>query len=180
MRRFPVLLTVVAVVLLGSAVVLSRLPAAAQEATPAGMAAMATHPVVGAWRISIDLGGVATVPADGLFHADGTYSQEFADGSGLIGVWRATGERTADLTLYTLDLVDDRLARGEARLAVAVDETGTAMTFSGTFVSLFEDGSIDMAVEVPASATRLEVLPLVPLGTPVLPPEMTAAGTPAP
>jgi hypothetical protein len=126
------------------------------------------------------LGGVATVPADGLFHADGTYSQEFADGSGLIGVWRPTGERTADLTLYTLDLVDDKLAQGEARLTVEVDETGTAMTFTGTFVSLFEDGSIDMAVEAPASATRLGVLPLVPLGTPVLPPDLAAAGTPAP
>ena len=171
---------IVAVVLLSSAVVLSRPPAAAQEATPPGMAAMATHPVVGAWRLTIDLGGVATIPAHGLFHADGTYSQQFADGSGLIGVWRPTGERTADLTLYTLDLVGDKLAQGEARLTVEVDETGQAMTFTGTFVSLFEDGSIDMAVEAPATATRLEVLPLVPLGTPVLPPDMAAAGTPTP
>ena len=61
-----------------------------------------------------------------------------------------------------------------------VDETGQAMTFTGTFVSLFEDGSIDMAVEAPATATRSEVLPLVPLGTPVLPPDMAAAGTPTP
>ena len=180
MHRFAVLLSVVAVVLLSSVVVLSRLPAAAQEATPTGMAAMATHPVVGAWRLTIDLGGVATIPADGLYHADGTYSQEFADGSGLIGVWRPTGERTADLTLYTLDLVDDKLARGEARLTVEVDETGTALTSTGTFVSLFEDGSVDIAVEVSATATRLDVLPLVPLGTPVFPSAEAAAGTPAP
>ena len=177
MRRFAVLLSVVA--LLSSAILLSRPPAAAQVATPTGMAAMATHPVVGAWRWTIDVGGFATQSALATFHADGTYTQLFPDQTGLIGVWRSTGERTADLTLYLLYLVDDKLVNGEVRLTVEVDETGNTMTSTGTHVGLFEDGSIDIAVEAPATASRLEVLPVVPLGTPVLP-GMAEAGTPTP
>jgi len=56
MPRFSILLSVVVVVLLGSAVVLSRPSALAQEATPTGMATRATHPVVGTWdRIAATL-----------------------------------------------------------------------------------------------------------------------------
>jgi len=179
MRRLVALVSVV-VVLLSSAVVLSRPSVIAQDATSTAMAAMATHPVVGAWRWTIDVGGVATVPALATFHADGTYTQLLPDQSGLIGVWRSTGERTADLTLYSLYLVDDQLVNGEVRLTVEVDESGNTMTSTGTYVGLFEDGSIDIAVEAPATASRLDVLPVEPLGTPVLPPDMAEAGTPTP
>jgi hypothetical protein len=174
-----VALVSVVVVLLSSAVLISRSPAFAQEATPTAMAAVTAHPVVGAWRWTIDVGGVATVPALATFHADGTYTQLNPDQSGLIGVWRSTGERTADLTLYSLYLVDDKLVNGEVRLTVEVDETGTTMISTGTFVGLFEDGSIDIAVEAPATVSRLDILPVVPLGTPVLP-GMVEAGTPTP
>src|SRR5919106_767284 len=54
MRRFSMLLSVVVVVLLGSAVVLSRPAASAQEATPTGMAATSTHPVVGTWELTAE------------------------------------------------------------------------------------------------------------------------------
>src|SRR5215218_1799799 len=72
MRRFAVLVSVVVIVLLSSAVVLSRPPAAAQEATPSGTAAMASHPVVGGWRITVELGEGMTSPDLQIFHADGT------------------------------------------------------------------------------------------------------------
>jgi hypothetical protein len=81
MRRFPVFLTVVAVVLLGSAVTLSRPPAAAQEATPvtettlqgATVEAGAFAPVprfppepavIGIVRVRFSPGGRLLVPPD--------------------------------------------------------------------------------------------------------------------
>ena len=179
MRRFAVLLSVVVIVLLGSAVVLSRLPATAQEATPSGAADMASHPVVGGWRVTVDLGGGVTSPDLQVFHADGTYTEVLPAGSVLVGVWRPTGDRTATLTVYENYLMDDRLVQAEGRFTVEVDETGNALTEEGTFVGLFEDGSVAVAFESPATGTRMEVLPVEPLGTPVLPPDPAAAGTPA-
>ena len=50
---------------------------------------------------------------------------------------------------------------------------------NGNFISLYQDGTVDMAVESPSTATRLEALQMVPLGTPVIPPDVAeAAGTP--
>jgi hypothetical protein len=55
-----------------------------------------------------------------------------------------------------------------------------ALTEAGTFVGLYEDSTVAMTVESPATGTRLKVLPVEPLGTPVLPQDMPAAGTPVP
>jgi hypothetical protein len=67
--------------------------------------------------------------------------------------------------------------RGEGRLTAEVDEAGNAISTDGTFVSRFEDGSIEFATGGPSPGTRLEVLPVLPLetlvGTPV-------AATPVP
>jgi hypothetical protein len=47
-------------------------------------------------------------------------------------------------------------------------------------VGLYEDGSVALAIESPAVGTRLEVLPVEPLGTPVFPPDMAEEATPVP
>ena len=179
MRWFSILLSVVVVVLLSSAVVLSRLPAAAQEATPSGTADIASHPVVGLWRTTVSNQGEASFSSLTTFHADGTYTEVLPNGLVLTGLWQPTGERTATLTAYLSHFTDDdRLVNEEVRLTVEVDETGNALTEEGTYVGLFEDGSVAIAVESPATGTRLEVLPVEPLGTPVFPPDPAAAGTP--
>ncbi len=175
MSRFAVLLSVVVIVLLSSAVVLSRPPAAAQEATPSGTADMASHPVVGGWRLTVGIGEGMTSPDLQIFHADGTYTEVLPDGAVLVGVWQPTGERTATLTLYENYFMDDRLVQIEGRFTVEVDESGNTITEAGTIVGLFEDGSVASAFESPASGTRMEVLPVEPLGTPVLPPDPAAA-----
>jgi hypothetical protein len=177
MHRVTVLLMVVAVVLLSSAVMLSRPPAAAQEATPAGMADMATHPVVGTWEMSSELPDF-TFPFLAIFHADGTYLERYPWGAVFFGVWKPTGERTAEGTVYAHEFIDDRLARAEGRFTVEVDASGNAIATDGTFINRFQDdGSIELAVEGPSPGVRLEVLPVLPLeeltGTP-------AAGTPVP
>jgi hypothetical protein len=54
------------------------------------------------------------------------------------------------------------------------------MTQVGTFVGMFEDGAVDMAVEVQSHGTRMAVLPVVPLGTPVVPSDLEAESTSTP
>jgi YD repeat-containing protein len=185
MRRFAMLLSVV-VVLLSSAVMLSRPPAAAQEATPTGMVAMAEHPAVGTWEMSGEAGDF-TFPFLAIFHADGTYLERYPWGAVFVGVWKPTGERTAEGTVIAYEYIDDRLTRGEGRFTVEVDETGNTIDTDGTFINRFvDDGSIDLAIEGPSPGTRLEVQPVVPLselvpgGTPVIPAELTAEATPTP
>jgi hypothetical protein len=178
MHRFTVSLAVVVVLLVGIIATMGR-STAAEEATPdaTAMMAMATHPVVGGWRFTNDAGEGNTFPSLGIIHADGTYTEVLPDGSVLTGVWQPTGERTADLTLFSNYLVDDKLAHGEGRFTLEVDETGNAIIESGIFVGRFEDGTIEFAAEVQSPGTRLEVAPMVSLeelvGTPV-------AGTPTP
>jgi len=144
---------------------------------------MAEHPVVGGWKLvnGSFTGTEDTFPSVAIFHADGTYMEVLPWGAVLVGVWAPTGERTADLTFLLNDLLEgDTLVQGEGRTRLEVDETGNTMSLVGNFISLYEDGAVDMAVESPSTATRLEALPMVPLGTPVLPPELAPAGTPTP
>lgn len=186
MRRFAVFLSAVVVMVLTSAVVLSRPPAAAQEATPAAMAAMATHPVVGTWELTGEVAG-NTFPILATFHAGGTYQEVFPWGAIAVGVWKPTGERTAEGTIVIYEYIDDRLLRGEGRWWAEVDETGNAIHSDGPFVARYvDDQTIDLAIEGPVSGTRIEVLPVVPLaelvpgGTPVIPAELTGEATQTP
>jgi hypothetical protein len=162
------------------------LPAAAEDATPAAKP-MAQHPVVGLWRFTNDAGGGNTFPSIGIFHADGTYIEDFADpGAFSMGVWEPTGERTVTVTVYQVYTFDDKLGNGEGRWTAEVDATGNAILTNGTFVGTFEDGSLDIAFEGPAPGVRLGLLPVVPLaelvpsGTPALPAESMGEATPAP
>ncbi len=56
-------------------------------------AELASHPLVGAWRLDPDPG----VPTRVVFHADGTYVEiDPLQGTG-IGMWRPTGQRSAEV-----------------------------------------------------------------------------------
>jgi hypothetical protein len=179
MRRGSFLLSAVAVVLLGSAILLTRPPAAAQEASPTpGLIGTAIHPVVGGWQFRNEFAG-ATFPSLGIVHADGTYTEVLPDNGVLVGVWEPTGERTALLTVYSHYLINDKLVNGEGRFILSVDASGTTMTETGTFVGVYENGDIDVAAEGRTTGTRLAVLPMAPLGTPVIPPDMTEATPPS-
>lgn len=183
-RRLAVLVSVL-VVLAGLVAHARVIPSiAAQDTTSAGeagaQAATANHPVVGLWRTVVSNTGAEPFASLSTFHADGTYTEVLPDGPVLSGVWRPTGERTAIVTCYLSFSLGDRPVQGEGRYAVEVDESGNVMTETGPFVALYEDGSVAMAVESPATGTRLVVLPVEPLGTPVLPPDTAAVGTPAP
>lgn len=176
MPRFAVLLSIVLVVL-GSAVALTRPATSAQEASPT---ASTTHPVVGLWRTAVSNTGDAPFTSLSTFHADGTYTEVLPDGLTLSGVWEPTGERTASVTTYVNYFVDDRLVEGNGPLTVEVDESGDTLTEEGTFTGIFaDDGSVALAVESPATGVRLGILPVEPLGMPVVAGK-DAAGTPTP
>jgi hypothetical protein len=168
MRHIPVSLATVAVVALALVLTLAAVidrETAAQDATPA---AMAHHPVVGAWQWNLD-------PADpdddsyAIFHADGTYIEQ-AHASVGIGVWHPTGERTADLTISFQDIDIDptvfRPGTSIIRQMVTVDATGTALRGPFTVEARTLDGALDFAGQFEGAATRLQVEPMVPLGTP--------------
>jgi len=153
--RFRPGFVLLAVVLMLSGGLVGGRALIAQEATPSSTADMANHPVVGGWRMTVDLGGGRTSPDLQIFHADGTYIELLPSGAVLAGVWQPTGERTAMLTLYENYFMDDRLVQIEGRFTVEVDESGNTITEAGTVVGLFEDGSVASAFESPASGTRM-------------------------
>jgi hypothetical protein len=175
MQRFSILLSVV-VVLLVSAVAIARPTTAAQDTT---QSALSSHPVVGLWRFTNQVGD-DTFPSLGIFHADGTYVEDYPDASSFsLGLWRPTGERSAEVTVYQNQVVDDKLTNGEGRWTVEVDETGDSLTQgAGFFLGLFEDGSVEFSIEWEGStepvATRLAIQPVVPLET------LLPEGTPIP
>jgi len=107
----------------------------AQEATPdtTVTAAMATHPIIGAWSFVDPL-----VPDNknyGVFHADGTFTGISPYGGTGIGVWRPTGERSLELTIIFFDLDPNPsvFAMGTAVNTNAFTVSEDGMSFSGPY-----------------------------------------------
>jgi hypothetical protein len=122
---------------------------------------MATHPIVGFWQL--DPG--PNPPTGHRFtffhvHPDGTYHEwgGLAVGSAL-GIWRPTGERTADQMLIYLDT--DPTAQTEAlgsatfRMTVEVDATGNAYTAGGTLDLRDQDGTAIVTLPAHWTASRV-------------------------
>ncbi len=157
MKRHPVFATFVlaAVLALVGAfgVGFSRQAGVAQDATST---ATAGPSLVGAWQWS-------TLPPEpitfAIFHADGTYAEWNPVAGAAIGVWRSTGERTADLVFVFQDI--DPSLEGYApgtltfTVEVVLDETGDALTATGTIVARDEGGAQLGAVEWSRSAVRV-------------------------
>jgi hypothetical protein len=136
---------------------------------------IAQHPIVGGWRCeNVIEPGQDVVVSYALFYADGTYVEVEPDGKVMIGVWRATGARSAAVTFfvqYPLEPGSDATVRAEGRLAAELDQTGNTMTAPFTFEARKPDRTIHFAGEFIAHGTRLEVAPMVSL-------ETAPAGTP--
>ena len=176
MRRLVISLSIMVVLLLSLVATLGR-SAIAQEATPdaAATMAMATHPVVGGWQWENDAGDGTNIASYAVFHADGTYTEAYSYGVTLIGLWKPTGERTADLLNLAADVDPDPDVTlvAEGRQAVEVNETGTTVTAEGHFQLRDSAGVVVFSGPALSRGARLEVQPVVPFGTP-------AAATPMP
>ena len=77
--------------MLGGAAHLARPLAAAQEATPAALADLATHPVTGTWTLVNKTADGSPYPSVAVFHPDGTYMEVLPWGSPLLGVGSPRG-----------------------------------------------------------------------------------------
>jgi acetyl esterase/lipase len=139
--------------------------AGAQAAIPSG------HPLVGAWMFDLR----AQSPEDpllyALFHSDGTWllaTPYFGDG---VGVWQATGVRTADATVVFQDLNSDpnQMVPGTitARMAIEVTEAGDVFTARWVSEDRWPDGTLVSHDDGMAQGTRLAVDMLPAPGTPV-------------
>lgn len=171
MRRLVGLLTVVVFFAGAIACNPAMLVATAQDAT-------ANHPLVGIWRTAVVNEGDTSFSSLSTFHADGTYTEVLPEGLVLTGLWTPSGARTDTVTAYLNYFLDNRLVEGVGRYEATVGETGNTLVETGNFVGLYEDGSVAIAVDSPATGVRLGVLPVEPLGTPVVP-GASASSTPA-
>src|SRR5215207_9253246 len=104
MRRFAVLLSVVAVLLLGTLALHAQPVVVAQAATPTTMNG---HPLVGTWLLDTDADDPANAPEVIVFTADGAYISVDAEGFPSLGVWEASGERSATLTFVSPGLEEE-------------------------------------------------------------------------
>ena len=170
MLRISVLIPLLAIGLAGLFAAGQRLDTIANE-DQYGAPAPGGHPVVGAWVWEADTAEPAAAPTYSLFHADGTYLEVHPLFGVGIGVWAATGERTADLTVVfqDIDLASAGAAPGTltVRAAVAADATGNALTARVAITERGPEGAVQFADDFMAMASRLTVEPLVPLGTPI-------------
>ena len=167
MRHFVVLASIITATFVGMVMLGNRPAAVAQGATPT---ATLNHPVVGAWWTANDAPGPGVETAHALFHADGTYLEVDPNIGVGVGVWRATGERSAELTYVFQDIDPEPATTAPGtvtvRQSVAVDASGNAFAAPLTVEVRIPDGTVVFSAAYTARGTRLEVEPMLPLGTP--------------
>jgi hypothetical protein len=170
MRRFAVLLSMV-VLALGLMVTSGR-GSTARQATPT---AMSGHPLVGTWLLDTNADDPANAPEVTVFTADGAYISVDAEGFPNHGVWEATGERTAGLTIVSPGMEEDAFAGTfVVRASIEVGQTGDTFTaqYTGEFVT--PDGT-RTGEYGPGTATANRIT-VEEMGTPVGPLEVLFEG----
>lgn len=138
------------VVMLGGLVAIGQpgFEAGAQDSTDA----LSGHPLVGGWLLDTDAEDPENTLTPALFSSDGTYLQVDEDGTA-IGVWEATGENTANLTILFFDEGGSYKVRAE----VDVDEAGETLSASYTFEPTLGGESLGEFGPELATGTRIAV-----------------------
>ena len=182
MRRVTVGLVAIAALILGAVGLGVLPPALAQDATPT---AMSGHPLVGTWLLDTSIEDPENLPEVTVFTADGAYISSDAEGFPNVGVWEASGERSARLTIVSPGVEEDGAFAGTfmVRATIDVDESGDRFTaqYTGEFVGPDGVGTGEYGPGT-AEATRIAVEPM---GAPAGPLEALfgegeAAATPVP
>lgn len=179
MRRTSILVSVIALVVVGSLAV-GRLSTTGAQA----QASMAGHPLVGSWLVSVSLEGQA--PGEGLPSDVPSLVTYFADGNVLVansgqlpplppgsglffteghGQWVATGQSSAEASVVSLvlDQTGGLSSTNTAGTAVEVDASGNTYTGSITIESTSSTGGSMGGQQASVEATRIQVAPA---GTP--------------
>lgn len=151
-------------------------PATAQDSD---LAAMAAHPLVGAWIVDPVTASPANGPAVAFWGADGLFVDA---GNGFTGAWEPTGERTA-LHSFVGILPDNAgyvIVSGE----ITVDDSGDTFTQPYATTTFATDGTIlEQTTDNLTTARRFRPVPLADMSTPLAAmPEWKpeASGTPTP
>lgn len=181
MRRRSVLLSAVSGVVTGALAVGSSTKA--QETTPA---AMISHPLVGTWIVDRNPADPTEMPTTNVLTADGGLIDPSV---GAVGVWAATGERTADFTLIAIFeqgmAVTGPQAEGGSyfvvRGSLEVDAGGDTATATVSQTQVAPDGTVlDQLAEGMSTYLRLKVEPQDAVGQPLagFPAWMPSSATP--
>jgi hypothetical protein len=167
MRRIAILVSIIAAAVVSTVVLGARPAAVAQDATPT---ATVDHPIVGAWWTANDAPGPGVATAYAVFHADGTYLEVDPDIGVGVGVWRATGERSAELTYVFQDIDPEPATTAPGtvtvRQSVVVEAAGNAFTAPLTVEVQIPDGTVVFSAAYTAQGTRLQVEPFTMDSTP--------------
>jgi hypothetical protein len=144
----------------------------AQNATPGPAAA---HPFVGAWIVTTDTTMDVNLPALAVTTADGTYIESHPDLGVGVGTWKATGIRTAELTIVFRGpgLFGAPAGLTTVRATVEVTEDGTVWEAPYRFDEVALDGTVVLTGEGHARAVRVGAEAVAGRATP-------SAATPAP
>lgn len=157
---------------LGLAFAERALAVLAQEASP--VPPPAGHPAAGAWRFTNYPGEPDSDVTFDILMPDGVYVEAGNNRSVTLGIWRATGERTAELVAIGNGLIplDDLFASGHFvapralfqpgdialwRFNLEVDETGNHATSNGSAEIQNESGAIITTFPYFGFADRLTV-----------------------
>jgi hypothetical protein len=122
---------------------------------------MAAHPIVGLWQLDPGPNSPTGSKFDFfLVHSDGTYNEWGGLAVGVaLGIWRPTGERTAELMHIYVDTdpttKTETLGTATFRTKVQIDDTGNAYTADGD-LDLRDDNGVPI-VTLPAHWTAMRI-----------------------
>jgi hypothetical protein len=135
--------------------------ALAQDATPA---AMASHPLVGAWIVDRNPGNGAEAPTVYVFTADGNVIDPLV---GAAGAWQPTGSRSAAWTIAGYP--DPALGPGYfvIRTTAEVDEAGTGYDGMASVTVVSPDGTVMGGFPTQPHGTRLPIEAVDLVGSPL-------------
>ncbi|MDQ3043962.1 MAG: hypothetical protein M3R06_02250 [Chloroflexota bacterium] len=127
------------------AVMISGLIAGGGAATVAQEATTADSTLVGTWLLDTDVEITDDPPSVIRFSADGGYVQVEAEGFVTLGVWEASGDGTATLTIVSPGTGEEGAFEGTTviRATIEVDASGDAFTAQYTLEFIAPDGTSD-------------------------------------
>ncbi len=153
--------SVITVLLLALAGLGLRTGAVAQNAT-------ADHPLVGTWLVDTDPANPTNTLDTFLFTADGGYVQTDAAGGTTVGVWEATSDTTATLTVVAAAGDDEGNTFGTIMIRATIEVSADGTTFTADYtIELIDPDGTSRGEAGPGQATG-ERLTVEAPGTPAL------------
>jgi len=137
--------------------------------TAASTGDMAAHPFVGTWLIDTDTTDPTNLPDLIVVHGDGTYIESGPNGEFGAGSWQATGDSTADLTIWFPQQDDKGAYSGALVVRAAVTIAGDGQSFTADYTLELIDATGSGTGQYGPTHAMATKLRAEPMGTPVGP-----------